>query len=107
MKQPYILEVKEENEKCFIKYAAVIGRMEFRKTNRELLNLLEKLPSSIQRQISRHCQLPVKFICIVFNILDNHLASLGGYFLVEPHSLYDCYGVKVSIIQLTNKDESK
>jgi len=103
---PYILQVKEQNEKFYLKYVAAVGRMKFTQVNRELLKFLQKLPSTVQRQIGKHCQIPEKFICIVFDILDNHLASFSGYFIVEPNSLYKPDEAKASTsIQLTSTDE--
>lgn len=108
MNQPYILQVNDQNEKFYLKYVAAVGRMKYNQVNRELVKFLQRLPSTIQRQIGKHYQIPEKLICVAFDILDSHLVSFSGYFIVEPSSLYNPDGSKVTaVIQLTNKERSK
>ena len=108
IKQPYILEVSEQNEKSYLKYVAPIGRMKFTLVNRELINFLQKLPCTVKRQIGKHCQIPEKLICIAFDVLDNHLVSFGGYFIVESSSLYNLDGSRAKNgVDLTSKDKSE
>ena len=84
-----MLEVHRGEEKFYFQYAAALSKKQYEQTNGELLAIVQSLPSTVQRQISKHIHVSDKVICVIFELQqDTHLISYGGYFEVKPQALY-------------------
>ena len=106
--QPYVLEVHRGEEKFYFQYAAAICKKQYEQTNSELLTLVQALPYTVQRQISKPIQIPDKVICIVFDVQpDNHLISYGGYFEVKPQALFRFLGQTNTAVREIKDTSSK
>ena len=95
-----MLEVHKGDDKFYFQYAAAICKKQYDQTNSELLALFQSLPYTVQRQITKHIQVPDKVICVVFDVQpDNHLISYGGYFEVKPQALFRYLGQTNSAVR--------